>query len=297
MKKQPHYSKPSWLDHKEYPFQSKIIKTSYGKMHYVDEGSGEVILFLHGNPSWSFGYRGLIKHFSEKYRCIAPDHIGFGLSDKPYDVSYSPQFHSENLMQFIGELGLKNITLVVHDWGGPIGMSYALANPRNIKRIITYNSWFWPIKKMKTLKIFSNFMGSPIGRFLCKYLNFFPRFLMRAELGDKKKLPKSIHQHYIKPFPTPRSRKGTWIFADSITAQSDWLKTLWTKRATLTNTPLLLLWGLKDDAFTTKLLHCWENEFPNCTTQTYPNSGHNAPEEIGEDAISPMEQFLATYPN
>lgn len=288
-----HHPQPRWLDRTEYPFQSKFFETPHGDMHYVDEGTGEVILFLHGNPSWSFGYRRLIKHFSAGFRCIAPDHIGFGLSDKPYEVSYLPQFHAENLAQFIDSLNLKDITLVVHDWGGPIGMSYALAHPGNVKRIIAYNSWFWSVRGMKTLERFSSFVGGPVGRFLCKYFNFFPRVLMRTELGDKKNLPKSIHRHYINPFPKPHSRKGTWIFAGALTGQSKWLETLWAKRDALKNIPLLLLWGLKDAAFTTKLLAQWEATFPNHSTRKYLNSGHNAPEEIGEDAIPPIESFLS----
>jgi haloalkane dehalogenase len=111
-----------WLDRGEYPFRSRYVKTQYGDIHYVDEGAGKVVLFVHGNPTWSFMYRHLIQGLSEHYRCVAPDHIGFGLSDKPRDAAYLPQFHAENLTAFIETLGLKDITLVIHDWGGPIGM-------------------------------------------------------------------------------------------------------------------------------------------------------------------------------
>jgi haloalkane dehalogenase len=123
-----------WVDRNEYPFRSHYLSTEHGDLHYVDEGSGEVILFVHGNPTWSFMYRHLIKGLSAGFRCVAPDHIGFGLSDKPFDVSYLPQFHAENLERFIDRRGLKDITLVIHDWGGAIGMSYALNHPENVKR-------------------------------------------------------------------------------------------------------------------------------------------------------------------
>lgn len=199
---------PGWLSPAEYPFPSKFFSTPYGEMHYVDEGAGDVIPFLHGNPTWSFEHRHLIAHLRRRFRCIALDYIGFGLSDKPYAVSYLPRFHAENLARFIDALGLTQITLVVHDWGGPIGMSYAVNHTDNVKRIIAYNSWFWSVNGIRSFERFSGFMGGPIGRFLCRNLNVFPRLLIPLAVGDKTKLLRSAHEHYIKPFPTPRSRKG-----------------------------------------------------------------------------------------
>jgi haloalkane dehalogenase len=114
-------SDTSWIDRNEYPFASHYFETPAGKLHYVDEGKGQPVVMLHGNPTWSFLYRNLIKQLSPHYRCIAPDHIGFGLSDKPVDWSYLPEEHAKNLAALIEHLGLKDITLVVGDWGGPIG--------------------------------------------------------------------------------------------------------------------------------------------------------------------------------
>jgi len=112
-----------WLDTKEYPFSSNYLETQWGKIHYLDEGKGETILFVHGTPTWSFLYRNYIKELSKNYRCIALDHLGFGLSDKPKNFPGTPQLHSENLKALIDALQLKDITLVVHDFGGPIGLS------------------------------------------------------------------------------------------------------------------------------------------------------------------------------
>ncbi|WP_312285870.1 hypothetical protein [Chryseobacterium gleum] len=102
-----------------------------------------------------------------------------------------------------------------HDWGGPIGISYAENHPDRVKRLIVFNSWFWSVKDDKTLHTFSKFMGSALGRNLCKYFNFFPRVLMKMDMGDKKNYSKATHQHYIKPFPHARTRKGTWVFPRS----------------------------------------------------------------------------------
>lgn len=185
---------------------------------------------------------------------------------------------------------------MLHDWGGPTGMSYALDHPANVKRIIVYNSWFWPVKGIKTFERFSAFVGGPIGRFLCRYFNFFPRVLIPGSVGDRKRLSRSAHRHFTDAFPTPRSRKGTWVFPRAIIGQSEWLETLWAKRGALRNTPVLLLWGLKDVAFTAELLARWEGAFPDHVTVKYPDVGHFAPEEIGDDAIPRVESFLAVRP-
>ncbi|MEW6602891.1 MAG: alpha/beta fold hydrolase, partial [Nitrospirota bacterium] len=122
----------SWIDRKEYPFKSHSLELEMGRMHYVDEGTGEPLVMVHGNPTWSFVYRHLINGLSKDYRCIAMDHIGFGLSDKPQNWSYYPEDHAKNFDIFIERLDLHNITLVVQDWGGPIGLSYAVNHPENV---------------------------------------------------------------------------------------------------------------------------------------------------------------------
>ena len=124
----------SWIDPLQYPFQPHYIAVGAGQMHYVDEGRGKPIVMVHGTPTWSFMYRHLIKGLSDDFRVIAPDHIGFGLSDKPENWSYKPIDHAKNLAYLIESLGLEDITLVVHDFGGPIGLAYAVENPQNVSQ-------------------------------------------------------------------------------------------------------------------------------------------------------------------
>ena len=112
-------------------------------MHYIDEGKGAPILFVHGTPVWSFLYRNQIKALAQTHRCIAPDHIGFGLSDKPENWDYKPASHAKNLIQLIKDLDLQNITLVVHDFGGPIGLGAALQLPDRIRQVVVMNTWLW----------------------------------------------------------------------------------------------------------------------------------------------------------
>ena len=163
----------SWLDQKEYPFNSNYFNVNGHQMHYIDEGQGETILFIHGTPSWSFDFRNVIKSLSKNYRCIAIDHVGFGLSDKPEFYDYSTQNHSWTLEKFVLELGLKNITLVLHDFGGPIGLDFAIRNSQLIKRITVLNSWLWSSEgDPKYLKL-KRILKSPLLPFLYKYLNFY----------------------------------------------------------------------------------------------------------------------------
>ncbi|MFO0506209.1 MAG: alpha/beta fold hydrolase, partial [Chryseotalea sp.] len=136
-----------WLDKKEYPFTSKYFEINKQKLHYIDEGKGDVILFVHGTPSWSFDYRNIMLNLRNKYRCVAIDHIGFGLSDKPENYDYSTQNHCKTLEQFILEKQLNNITLVVHDFGGPIGLSFAINYPKLVKKLVILNSWLWSSAK------------------------------------------------------------------------------------------------------------------------------------------------------
>lgn len=158
-------SVPSWVDRMAYPFGPHHFPTPQGEISYVDEGAGEAVLFAHGNPSWSFMYRELIKGLSPHYRCLAPDHFDIGLSDKPASVSYLPQVHAENPKQLIAELGLRDITVVLHDWGGPIGLSYAVRHPANIKRLVVFNTTCWSLKGARGAKRFSSLMASSLPRF------------------------------------------------------------------------------------------------------------------------------------
>ncbi|MEK7811646.1 MAG: alpha/beta fold hydrolase [Pseudomonadota bacterium] len=275
-----------WIDRNEYPFASHFFQTDAGKLHYVDEGRGEVVLMLHGNPAWSFLYRNLIKLLSPNYRCIAPDYIGFGLSDKPLDWDYLPEEHARHIEALIGHLGLKDITLVVGDWGGPIGMNYAVSHPHNVKRLIVMNTWAWPVNRDFHYVAFSTFMGGPIGRFLIRRFNFFAGTFMRVAFGDKNKLSPEAHQHYLRALPTEAERKGNYVFPKQIIASTPWLAQLWSRIGVLQDKPALFVWGMKDVAFREKELKQWQSVLPNSLTLRLNTVGHfvqeEAPQELGE---------------
>ena len=294
-----------WIDRAEYPFTSHHFQTAAGKLHYVDEGDGEVIVMLQGNPAWSFLYRKLIKQLSYplpspsptsgrgvNFRCIAPDHIGFGLSDKPFDWSYLPEEHAKNVTALIEHLGLKDITLVMQDWGGPIGIHYAVTHPENVKRLMVLNTWAWPVDDDFHFTSFSAFMGGPLGRFLIKHFNSFANSFMRAAFGDKRKLSKEAHQHYLHALPTEQDRKGCYVFPKQIVASTPWLETIWGKIGALKDKPTLFVWGMKDVAFREKELLRWQNALPNSHTVRLPTVGHFVPEEASDELAQAMVAFL-----
>ena len=174
-----------WVNRELYPFESKFISLESGEMHYIDEGDGPVILFVHGTPTWSFLYRKIIGELNKGYRCIAIDHMGFGLSEKPLNFQGRPQDHSLNLTEFIERLGLKDMTLVVHDFGGPIGLSAAIRDADRFNRIVLFNTWLWATKENPEAIKVDRLINSFLGKFLYLNLNFSPKVLLKKAYYNK----------------------------------------------------------------------------------------------------------------
>jgi haloalkane dehalogenase len=270
---------PTWIDKNEYPFTPQEIVLPMGTMRYVDEGEGTPLVMVHGNPSWSFEFRAIIKHFSKTNRCIAPDHIGFGLSDKPLNWDYLPSQHAENLETLLESLDFENITLLVGDWGGPIGLSYAIRHPERIKNIIITNTWLWSAKNDWYYQAFSGFVGGPVGRWLIQEHHFFVKTVNKFVYGDKSKYTPAIQHHLTMPLADPAERKGNWVFPKQIIAASDWLADLWERRDALDGKIKLFAWGMKDIAFREKELKTWVWHFPDVKVVRYPDAGHFLAEE------------------
>jgi len=281
----------NWLDRTEYPFQSKYLNTEQGKIHYIDEGQGDVILFVHGTPTWSFMYRNYIKEFSKTNRCIAIDHLGFGLSDKPKDIIGTPQFHSKNLKILIDSLQLKDITLVVHDFGGPIGLSYAIENPNNVSKIVLFNTWLWSTKDDKDAQKIDKILHSRLGNFIYLNTNFSPKILFKKAFYEKESLSKHIHRHYLKPFPNKNSRYSLLNIGKSLIGSSDWYQSQWKNIEIIKNKPFLILWGEKDEFIKKENLKKWTDVLTNKKTYTF-KSGHFVQEEKIDESIEKMKYWL-----
>jgi len=280
---------PKWLDREEYAFESNYFQLPMGKMHYLDEGKGEPIVMIHGNPGWSFEYRNIVKEMSKTHRCIVTDHIGFGLSDKPYDWDYMPENHANNLELFLDSLNLENITLVVNDWGGPIGLSYAIKHPEKIKKIVIMNTWMWSVENDPYYQKFSGMMGGGFGRFMIKNFNIFGKMVVKKAVGNKKKLKKHIHKHYYKHLETKKDRKGCYVFPKQIIGSSKWLDSLWIKRDKINTIPTTIIWGMKDIAFREQELNYWVEHWNKPKVIKLQEIGHFPQEEAPEKVIEELK--------
>lgn len=281
----------SWLDTALYPFNSRFLRLEAGDMHYVDEGKGDVILFVHGTPTWSFLYRNLIKELSKDYRCIAIDHLGFGMSGKPDSVSGTPEWHANNLSEFIRKLNLEEITLVVHDFGGPIGLAAGIENSDRIKRVVLFNSWLWAIEEGKQVQQIDRIINSWLGKFLYLNMNISPKVLLKKGFDNKKNLSKEVHRQYIRPFPDKTARIPLLNLAKALVGSSDWYQDQWEKLDRLSDKEWLIMWGIKDEFITMEYLKKWQERIPNEKTKEFA-CGHFVQEERSEESIKEIMTFM-----
>lgn len=286
-------AEPGWLDRTEYPFESNYLDLEPGRLHYVDEGEGRPILLLHGNPTWSFLYRTVIRDLSEEFRCVAPDYFGFGLSEKPRHWSYRPEDHARVIEEFVSELGLEDVTLVVHDWGGPIGLSYAESHPENVHSLVITNTWCWPVDDRLRYRVWSALVGGPVGRYLGKRYNLYADRVLPMGFADRSRLTGRVKRHYTEPLANPDDRKGTWTFAREMTGSSAWLADLWDRRAAIAGTPALLCWGMRDRAYGIDVLRTWQGLYPDAHTVEFADAGHYVAEEKGPQLAAEIRRFLS----
>jgi haloalkane dehalogenase len=282
---------PYWLNKEEYPFAPNYFRVDGADMHYIDEGKGDVVLFVHGTPSWSFDFRHQIKHLSGTYRCIAADHIGFGLSDKPETYPYSIAQHTENLSRLIAHLKLESFTLVVHDFGGPIGLHYAIQHPEKIKRLVILNTWLWSTRNEPEFKKAEAVLKSPLLPFLYKYFNFSARFMVKQSWGNKKTLTPAIHKHYLKPFSKPAERMGTIAFAKALLGEQDFFESLWNRVSVLAHKPTLILWGESDAFMPVRFAEKLLSKLRLANLKKI-NAGHFVQDEGHEEVTAAIKTFM-----
>lgn len=285
-----------WLDTREYPFSPNYADINGHKLHYIDEGQGETILFVHGTPSWSFDFRHLIKKLRTGYRCVAIDHLGFGLSDKPEHYDYSTRNHSKTLERFVLEKQLDRITLVVHDFGGPIGLDFAIRYPEKIKRLIIINSWLWSAREDPDFIKLSRILKNPLLPFLYRYLNFSAKFILPKTYGDHK-LSNRLLKQYTRPFAERAQRNGPLGFAKSLLNDQDWFETLWNQKQVISRKPTLFIWGIKDPFIKPHYLEKFISGFVNSKALRLSTSGHFPQEEQPDIVSEAILDFLTEEKN
>lgn len=282
---------PAWLDRSAYPFRSHWLEIDGARMHYLDEGHGPTVLMVHGTPTWSFLYRHLVTALRDRFRCVVPDHLGFGLSDKPAGDAYRPADQARRLGALVDALGLKEVALVVHDFGGPIGLGWALDHPDAVRSLVLFNTWMWSFAGERRYERLGRLLASPVGRILYERLGASVHLVFRRALADRTRYTRAVHAQYAAPQRDAGARHATWIYARELLGSSDWLDGLWRRRARLAPLPALLIWGLKDPAFAGALPR-WRTVLRAAEVVELPEVGHAPPEERGPESAALIGRFL-----
>ena len=276
------------VDQSLYPFKSNFIEVKKGvTIHYVDEGTGPVILMLHGNPTWSFLYRKMIAELKGDFRVIAPDYPGFGLSPTPLNYDFLPSTHSDIVDAFIDQLELKDIILVMQDWGGPIGLNIATQKPELIRGMVIGNTWAWPVERFG-FKAFSWVMGGPIGRLMARSFNGVWHVFMKK--GFIEPPSKAELTMYEAPFLKKENRIQTSIFPRELVQSFEFESKIESSLHKLKEKPVLFTWGSKDFAFKETELNTFKRLFPHHRVELL-NASHFWQDEKGEVAA----QFLMEW--
>lgn len=287
-----------------YDFQSNFLKLKNLDYHYLDEGTGEPVVMLHGNPTWSFMYRDLAKSLRHSYRVIVPDHIGCGLSDKPDDSGYEYTLSQRvsDLEVLLKHLNLnQNLTLVLHDWGGLIGMAFATRNPTAVSRLVIFNTAAFLLPSVKSLHWVLRFCKrSAIAGFLIRRFNAFA-FVAGYTGCQQRKISSEIRRAYKAPYDSWKNRIATLRFVQDIPLdpgdRSYGLVEETSRRLDrFLATPVLICWGEKDFVFDQTFLEEWLSRFPQAEVNRFPEGGHNILEDASQEIIPLVSKFLANHP-
>ena len=273
------------------------------RLHYVDEGQGDPVLMVHGNPSWSFYYRDLISHLKSSHRVIAPDHIGCGRSDKPNDDHYDYTLSTRvgDLGTLVDSLDLRDLTLVVHDWGGMIGMAWAAQHPDRIARLVVMNTAAFPLPARKTLPVALALARTPgIGALLVRGANAFSRGAVRYCV-TRRPMSKAVAAGYLEPYDSWAHRIAVHRFVQDIPLkESDraypMVKETGDALVHLVDKPMLICWALKDFVFGHRFLDEWVRRFPGAEVQRFEDCGHYILEDAGEEIIPLIRTFVDGRP-
>ncbi|QYJ99257.1 alpha/beta fold hydrolase [Shewanella alkalitolerans] len=284
-----------------FPFKRNYLDRNGHKLQYVNEGQGEPVVMVHGNPSWSFYYRNLVTALSPNHQCIVPDHIGCGLSDKPDDAGYDYTLKNriDDLEALLDHLEVKEkITLIVHDWGGMIGMGYAARHPDRIKKIVVLNTGAFHLPEAKpfpwALWICRNTL---LGTVLVRGFNAFSS--IASYVGVKRApMPKAIREAYVAPFNSWANRISTLRFVQDIPLKPgdrnyELVSEISEKLSQFNQLPMMICWGLKDFVFDKHFLDEWKRRFPEAEVHEFADCGHYILEDASDEVVAQVQQFMA----
>jgi cis-3-alkyl-4-acyloxetan-2-one decarboxylase len=295
----------------DYPFSPHRIEVRPGiHLSYLDEGprDGEVIVMLHGNPSWSYYWRHLVSGLRDRYRCIVPDHVGMGLSDRPDDApaahpqyDYTLQSRIDDVDTLLTQLGITGaVTLAVHDWGGMIGFGWALRDPSRVKRLVITNTAAFPLPSAKRFPMrLAMGRDSQLGGWLIRRFNLFARGA--ARFGTVRRLPKAVRKAYAGVYDGWQQAISTLRFMQDIPLQSGdrampFVEASAAMLPTYANRPAFLGWGLRDFVFDQHFLAGFQAALPQAEVHAYYDAGHYALEDKHEVLVPLIRDFLDRHP-
>lgn len=287
-----------------YPFTSHYLDLNGLQYHYIDEGEGDPIVMVHGNPTWSFYFRELIKALSPQYRTVVPDHIGCGLSDKPgvTDYDYRLRNRIDDLDNLLDTLTIdEKITLILHDWGGMIGMAYALRHPEKIRRLVVMNTaaFLPPLPKRIPVRLSIIRSSGPLAALAVLGFNLFA--VGALFMASKKGLSAEVKKGLAAPYNCWKNRIATLEFVRDIPlAEKDpsyrLVKQVDEQLQALSKLPMLICWGEHDFVFDQDYLAEWQRRFPQAEVHRFPDAGHYVLEDVPEKIIPLTQDFLKQHP-
>ena len=283
----------------DYPFEGRFLDLDGGRMHYLDEGNGPPVLMVHGNPTWSYYYRHLVLALRDDHRVLAPDHIGCGLSDKPDEPTYPYRLarRVEDLGRLIDHAKPEGkITLVVHDWGGMIGMAWAVRNPERIARLVILNTAGFHLPAATRVPMSLHLSRSVLGAFLVRGLNLFCRGALRY-CATERTLTPGERQAYLAPYDSWANRLAVHRFIQDIPLDPgdpgyDIVSEVEAGLERFGSVPALLLWGMKDFVFDPAYLDEWERRLPHARAHRFAEAGHYVLEDARAEVIALVREFL-----
>ena len=281
--------RPDWLDPALFPFASRFVDVDGSRVHHVDEGTGPPLLLLHGNPTWSFLYREVIAGLRDRFRCVAVDYPGFGLSRPAPGYGFTPAEHAEVVRRLVLELDLRGVTLMVQDWGGPIGFAAATRTPERFSAFVVANTWAWPKSDLAT-QLFSRGLGGPVGRRLIERRNVFVERILPAGVR-RRTLSPEVMAAYRGPFPTPASRRPVAVLPGEILRSRPFLAQVEQRLPALADRPALILWPTADPAFRARERRRWEALFGHHETVLLEGAGHYVQEDAPEEIVAAVSAW------
>ncbi len=277
-----------------YPFESNYLTVEGRRLHFVDEGAGPVVLMLHGNPTWSFYYRDLIKGLRDGFRVVAPDHMGCGLSDKPQDYPYTLATHIANLATLIDHLGLTDITLAVHDWGGAIGFGWAMQHRELVRRLVLFNTAAFPGPCPRRIRVCT---WPVFGDVAIRTFNAFARGAVRTACKKRDRMTPLVKRGYLLPYDTKANRIAILRFVQDIPLRATHptyplIKQIEASLVQYRDLPTLICWGGQDFCFHDWYYDEWKRHLPDAEMHRFDDAGHFVVADAHEKVLPLLREFL-----